>query len=209
MQNLRKLLMVILLPVMSVMAPGILAQEQPAATYKEIRPAQPTRSSDKVEVLEVFFYGCIHCYNLEPFVKQWLENKPANVEFYRMPVVFRDDYKPLAQAYYTAEKLGVLDKIHEQLFSAIHKDQRQLFTEGPLKEFFIEQGVDGDEFTRIFNSTEITTKVRQAEVMGRRYMIASIPTVIVNGKYLTSPAQALGQKELFEVIEQLVEMEKP
>jgi len=208
MQNLRKLLIVILFPVMSVMAPGILAQE-PAATFKEIRPAQPTRSSDKVEVLEVFFYGCIHCYNLEPFVKQWLENKPADVEFYRMPVVFRDDYKPLAQAYYTAEKLGVLDKIHEQLFSAIHKDQRQLFTEGPLKEFFIEQGVDGDEFTRIFNSAEITTKVRQAEVMGRRYMIASIPTVIVNGKYLTSPAQAQGQKELFDVIEQLVEMEKP
>ena len=208
MQNLRKLLMVILLPAMSAMAPGILAQE-PAATFKEIRPAQPTRSSDKVEVLEVFFYGCIHCYNLEPFVKQWLENKPADVEFYRMPVVFRDDYKPLAQAYYTAEKLGVLDKIHEQLFSAIHKDQRQLFTEGPLKEFFIEQGVDGDEFTRIFNSAEITTKVRQAEVMGRRYMIASIPTVIVNGKYLTSPAQAQGQKELFDVIEQLVEMEKP
>jgi len=208
MQNLRKLLMVILLTAMSAMAPGILAQE-PAATFKEIRPAQPTRSSDKVEVLEVFFYGCIHCYNLEPFVKQWLENKPADVEFYRMPVVFRDDYKPLAQAYYTAEKLGVLDKIHEQLFSAIHKDQRQLFTEGPLKEFFIEQGVDGDEFTRIFNSAEITTKVRQAEVMGRRYMIASIPTVIVNGKYLTSPAQAQGQKELFDVIEQLVEMEKP
>ena len=103
----------------------------------------------------------------------------------------------------------MLDKIHEQLFSAIHKDQRQLFTEGPLKEFFIEQGVDGDEFTRIFNSAEITTKVRQAEVMGRRYMIASIPTVIVNGKYLTSPAQAQGQKELFDVIEQLVEMEKP
>ena len=90
MQNLRKLLMVILFPVMSVMAPGILAQE-PAATFKEIRPAQPTRSSDKVEVLEVFFYGCIHCYNLEPFVKQWLENMPEDVEFYRMPVIFRDD----------------------------------------------------------------------------------------------------------------------
>lgn len=208
MQNLRKLLMVILLPAMLVMAPGILAQES-ADTYKVIRPAQPTRSSDKVEVLEVFFYGCIHCYNLEPFVTQWLENKPSDVEFYRMPVVFRDDYKPLAQAYYTAEKLGVLDKIHEQLFSAIHKDHRQLFTEGPLKEFFVEQGVDGDEFTRIFNSAEITTKVRQAEVMGRRYMISAIPTVIVNGKYLTSPAQAKGQKELFEVIEQLVEMERP
>src|SRR3989304_47558 len=197
MRNSGPAILSLFISVLAVLSPSLSAQS-PAETYKVIRPAQPTRSSDKVEVLEVFFYGCIHCYNLEPFVKQWLENKPADVEFYRMPVVFRDDYKPLAQAYYTAEKLGVLDKIHEQLFSAIHKDQRQLFTEGPLKEFFIEQGVDGDEFTRIFNSAEITTKVRQAEVMGRRYMIASIPTVIVNGKYLTSPAQAQGQKELFD-----------
>ena len=185
-----------------------LQAQAPADSYRVIRPAQPTRAAEgKVEVVEVFFYGCIHCYNLESFVQQWLESKPENVEFYRMPIVFRDDYRPLAQAFYTAEKLGVFDRIHEPLFSAIHKDQRKLFTDGPLRQFFIEQGVDAAEFDRVYNSAEIKTKVMQAEVMARRYMISSIPTIIVNGKYLTSPAQTGGQRELFTVIEQLVEME--
>lgn len=206
MRNFRAVVLFLFIPVLSLLSPGLSAQS-PTETYKEIKPAQPTRSGDKIEVLEVFFYGCIHCYNLEPFVKQWLVTKPDNVAFYRMPVVFREDYKPLAQAFYTAEKMGVLDKVHEQLFSAIHKERLQLFTEAPLKEFFVGQGINGDEFTRVYNSAEISTKVTQAEVMARRYMISSIPTVIVNGKYLTSPAMAGGQRELFTVIDQLVGME--
>ncbi|TAJ92586.1 MAG: thiol:disulfide interchange protein DsbA/DsbL [Gammaproteobacteria bacterium] len=203
MRYLRPVVLSLLIPVLSLVSPGLSAQSS-AETYKELKPAQPTRSGDKVEVLEVFFYGCVHCYNLEPFVRQWIETKPDNVAFYRMPIVFREDYKPLAQAFYTAEKMGVLDKVHEQLFSAIHKDRAQLFTEAPLKEFFVAQGINGDEFTRVYNSAEISTKVTQAEVMARRYMISSIPTVIVNGKYLTSPAMAGGQRELFTVIDQLV-----
>jgi len=207
MRSFRTVILSLFISVLAVLSPSLSAQS-PAETYKEIRPAQPTRSGDKIEVLEVFFYGCIHCYNLEPFVKQWLATNPDNVAFYRMPIIFREDYKPLAQAFYTAEKMGVLDKVHEQLFSAIHKDRRQLFTEAPLKEFFVGQGINGDEFTKVYNSAEISTKVMQAEVMTRRYMISSIPTVIVNGKYLTSPAMAGGQRELFTVIDQLTGMEK-
>jgi thiol:disulfide interchange protein DsbA len=204
MRRIQKLLLSLLL--LSVSS-GIAADQSLSGLYNEIRPAQPTRTGDKVEVLEVFFYGCIHCYNLEPHIKQWLEVKPEAAEFHRMPVIFRDDYKPLARAYYTAEKLAVLDRIHLQLFHAIHEEHRPLVTDAAIREFFIEQGIDSGEFDRTYNSNEIRTKVRQAEAMARRYMISSIPTIVVNGKYSTSPSQARGQKELFQVINQLVEKE--
>jgi len=177
-------------------------------TYKLIIPAQPTQTEGKIEVLEVFWYGCPHCYHFEPFLSEWLKTKPDDVEFRRMPGIFNKNWVPHARAYFTAEKLGVLGKIHSQLFDALHKDRKRIFTESELKDFFVSKGVDGDEFTRVYNSSEVETKFRQAFVMGQRYKITGVPAVIVNGKYMTSGSMAGSYENLLKTVDQLVDKER-
>ncbi|MBF8269083.1 MAG: hypothetical protein HW386_792 [Gammaproteobacteria bacterium] len=176
--------------------------------YTTIRPAQPTKTAaNKIEVVEIFYYGCIHCYSYEPYLMKWLQNIPANVEFRRMPVVFNKDQIPLAKAYYTAEKLGILEQIHHSLFEAINKNKRNIFEDDAIKAFFVEQGVDGDAFSRIYNSMEISTKVRQAEVVVRNYRIPHTPALVINGKYLTSPSMAGNFEKLEQTLTSLIAKE--
>ena len=176
--------------------------------YTRIIPAQPTQSVDKIEVLEVFWYGCSHCYDFEPYVKKWLLTKPDDVDFRRMPGIFSKNWVPHAKAYFTAVKLGVLDKIHTPLFEAIHQDRKRVHSEETLKDFFVSKGIDGDEFTKVYNSSEIETKFKQAFVMGQRYKLTGVPAVIINGKYMTSGSLAGSYDHLLKVIDDLVAKER-
>lgn len=184
---------------------GVQAADQP---YQIVEPAQPTHSGDKIEVTEIFWYGCPHCYAFEPYVEKWLKNKPDDVVFRRVPGVLGRDWMAHARAYYTAEQLGILDQIHRPLFDAIHKDRRKIFTGEQLRDFFAEHGVDKDEFTKIFNSPEVTEKIKQAFIEGQNYKVTGVPTVIVNGKYRTSASMAGSYQKLIDVIKQLVDMER-
>ena len=184
-----------------------IAQEDKDA-YTILRPVQPTQTAaGKVEVVEIFYYGCIHCYHYEPYIIKWLQQKPASAELRRMPVVFQASQIPLAKAYYTAEKLGILEKIHPALFEAINKNQRNIFTDDAIKAFFIEQGVKPDDFNQVYNSIEINTKVRQAEVMTKNYRVPHTPAVVVNGKYLTSPSMAGNYDALEHLLNKLIAKE--
>lgn len=176
--------------------------------YTYIVPVQPTQSVDKIEVLEVFWYGCPHCYDFEPHIQKWLKTKADDVEFRRMPGIFNKSWIPHAKAYFTAEKLGVLEKIHGPLFHALHNEKKRIYSENELKDFFISKGIDGDEFTRVFNSNEIETKFKQAFVMGQRYKITGVPTVIINGKYMTSGSLAGSYDNLLKTIDDLVDRER-
>lgn len=179
-----------------------------AQPYKRIQPPQPTQALDKIEIVEVFWYGCPHCFDFEPYLEKWLKNKPADVEFRRMPGIFRKSWIPHAHAFYTAVKLGVLDTVHKPLLDAIHKEKQRLFDEKELKAFFIKHGVDGDEFTRIYHSDETETKVKQAFVMGQRYGISGVPSIVINGKYLTSASLAGSLPDVLKVIDMLVDKER-
>ena len=176
--------------------------------YKLIIPVQPTQSDSKIEVLEVFWYGCPHCYDFEPHIENWLKDLPEDVEFRRMPGIFNKSWIAHAKAYFTAEKLGVLDKIHSPLFDALHRERKRIYTEDELKDFFISKGVDGDEFSKVFNSSEIETKYKQAFVMGQRYKITGVPAVIVNGKYMTSASLTGSYENLLKTIDELIVKER-
>ncbi len=176
--------------------------------YNIISPAQPTQTGDKIEVLEVFWYACPHCYDFESYVHEWLSKKPEDVTFRRMPGIFRKNWIPHAKAFYTAEKMGILDKIHTPLFNAIHKDKEQLFDDDSIKKFFIKQGVDKDELTKIYDSEEIDTKAKQAFVMGQRYKITGVPAVIVNGKYMVSGSTAGSFENVLKITDSLVDKER-
>lgn len=176
--------------------------------YVTISPAQPTQTGDKIEVLEVFWYACPHCFDFEPHISKWLASKPDDVEFRRMPGIFRKNWIPHAKAYFTAEKLGVLDAIHTPLFDAIHKYKKKIHDDGAIKKFFVKHGVDKDEFTKTYESDEVQTKVKQAFVMGQRYKLTGVPAVIVNGKYMVSGSTAGSFENVLKVINQLVDKER-
>jgi len=137
-------------------------------TYKRIKPAVPTQSGDKIEVVEIFWYGCMHCYAFEPYIDNWLKSLPADVEFRRVPGVLNKSWMPHARAYYTAEKLGVLERIHKPLFQALHRQRKRISTEDDLREFFVEKGVDAEQFTRSYHSQGVEIKVKQAFLAARR-----------------------------------------
>ena len=187
---------------------GLCAAESTNSTYKRIKPAMPTQSGDKIEVLEVFWYGCPHCYAFEPYVENWLKSLPADVEFRRVPGVLNRNWMPHARAYYTAEKLGVLERVHIPLFQALHKQRQRIFTEDELREFFIDKGVDGDAFTRAYHSQAVEIKVKQAYLSARRAGLTGVPAVIVNGKYLIGASTAGSYENLLGTIDQLIDKER-
>lgn len=180
-----------------------------AGMYQEIRPAQPTHSGNKIEVVEIFWYGCPHCYRFEPYLNKWLATAPDDVAFRRMPGILGSSWASHARAFFTAQKMGILDQIHEPLFEAIHKEGRRIFNDESIKKFIVDTtGVDGNEFTRIFNSKEIDIKMRQALISEQKYRITGVPSLVVNGKYLTNGTLAKSYENLIKVINHLVDVER-
>jgi thiol:disulfide interchange protein DsbA len=177
--------------------------------YISIKPPVATDNSSKVEVVEMFWYGCPHCYAFEPKLVAWLKHLPANVEFIRIPAIFPNHplWELHARAYYTAELLGVLDKTHEALFDAIHKKRQSLFTEDALANFYAKYGVDKKLFKETMHSFGVQMKVDRAKELSRRYGIDGVPTLIINGKYRTYASITNGEDGMLKVTDYLIEKE--
>lgn len=177
--------------------------------YTRLSAPQPTSSEEKIEVVELFWYGCPHCYHLEPFVENWLKNKPVDVEFVRLPAILGPGWELLAKGYYTAELLGVLDNIHRPLFDAIHEQKIKINDESALRAFFMKQGIPAADFDKTFNSFAVAVKVNNSRMMTRRYAITGVPTLIVNGKYSTGPSMVNnGNAGVMSVVDYLVGLER-
>ncbi|MDD2800814.1 MAG: thiol:disulfide interchange protein DsbA/DsbL [Methylobacter sp.] len=176
------------------------------AGYEAVTPAQPTKSTDKIEVIEFFWYGCPHCYSFEPSLSKWAKTLPKNVEFIRQPAVFSELWGKHAKAYFTAEALGVVDKVHSDLFDAVQAKQ-SLETEDELAKFFAAHGVKDSDFRTNYNSFLVDAKMRQAKTMAARYGVTGVPAIIVNGKYRTNATLAGSQEKMIDVINQLIKQE--
>ena len=183
----------------------LFAEDNPG--FELISPAQPTADPNKVEVIEFFWYGCPHCFEFEPTLKAWLKTKPENVEFIRIPAVFSEKWGRHAKAYYVAEALGVVDKVHDDFFDAIQVKNIELETEDQLAKFFSEHGVKESDFRDAFNSFMIDAKMRQAPQVAAKYGITGVPTIIVNGKYKTNGSLAGGHEKMIAVINELIKKE--
>jgi thiol:disulfide interchange protein DsbA len=175
--------------------------------YQLIQPPVPTETGDKIEVVELFWYGCPHCYHFEPVVKQWLRTKPDNVELRQVPAVFNELWALHARAFYTAEALGVLDKVHEPIFVAYHEQNNRLKDEDALAKLFALYGVSEEDFRKTFNSFYIDIKVRRAKALSKDYGIDGVPAMVVNGKYRTSGTLAGGQNQVMDVVDYLIGLE--
>jgi len=176
--------------------------------YVRLSPAQPTSSSpDQVEIAEFFMYSCIHCYNFEPYVQQWLMSKSDYVNFLRVPTVWNPTVRLHAQAFYAAEALGKGEEMHAPFFSEMHERNNYLQSEDAIAAFFSKFGVGREEFDKAFDSFSVHTKLQRADELARRYQVDSTPTIVVNGKYRTNASMAGGYDKLLELMNALAAAE--
>lgn len=186
---------------------------QAGRNYDVLVPAQPTNAAPgKVEVVEVFWYGCSHCYELEPFIDSWKKNKPANIELVRLPVTWNPPARLHARLYYTLLALKRED-LHTRVFDSVFRKNNPLIGRDEAStlelqvEWAKENGIDAASYTDAFNSMWVSTKLRQADELVQRYRVEGTPYVIVNGKYTTDVAKAGGQRELIALINDLAAAE--
>jgi len=205
--------------------PIILAQAEPAGADREwqfkegtnfvrMTPTQPTvGGADKIEVAEIFWYGCAHCYDFEAFINRWKADIPPNVRFVRIPAIWNPLVRMHAQLYYTEEVLEKNGKIADPetfraaVFAEYHRRGNRLASVESIAELFAKHDVSADDFNNTWNSFEVSQKMRVAQDLARRYNISSVPTVVVNGKYRTGAAEAGGYPKLLELIDELIERE--
>ena len=177
--------------------------------YQRLSPAQPTSSGpDQVEVAEFFMYSCIHCYNFEPFVQDWVSSKPSYVNFVRVPTVWNPLVRLHAQAFYAAEALGKGEEMHGPFFREMHVNGNYLDSEDAMADFFEDFGVSDADARGALNSFAVHAKVQRADELARRYRVTSTPSIVVNGKYLTNATMAGGYPALLELINELAASER-
>ena len=189
----------------SGLASATAAAEYSAGVEYIVVAQQPVETGDKIEVREFFWYGCPHCFHLEPVLNEWRKTMSPKAKFVRTPAIFRDTWEIHARAYYAYEALGMADKMGAAMFSAIHNKNRILGDEKSITAFAVEQGVDEKRFHDAYNSFSMAASLKHSMDLQGRYNISSVPAMVVDGKYITSAALAHGQEELMKVLDFLIE----
>lgn len=173
--------------------------------YETLTKPQPVSTGDQIEVRELFWYGCPHCFEFEPYIQRWQQNKPENADYVPMPALFRKDWEFHARSYYTFEALGMVDKLHIPFFEAIHKDRKTFESIEQLTEFTDKHDVDAKLVKETFESFAVETKTRQGKAALPGYEVTGVPAVIIDGKYRTSGQMAGDYDQLLKVIDFLVD----
>lgn len=174
--------------------------------YKKLPPEQVS-SGEKVEVQEFFWYGCPHCYSFEPYLKTWEKTKPANVELVRVPAIFRPEWEVQARAYYALSNMGKIDELHEKFFKAINKDKQRLDKKELIADFVEKNGVDRKAFLAEYDSFSVDGMARKAKKKIKAYQIQGVPSIVVNGKYLTSGSMAGSYDNMLKITNYLIAKE--
>ncbi len=177
-------------------------------TYVELSNPVPVAEPGKIEVVELFWYGCPHCYSFEPVINPWAEKLPADVHFVRIPAMFGGPWDAHGQMFLTLEAMGVENKVHSAVFNAIQKDRKPLTKPDEMADFLATQGVDKDKFLATFNSFAIKGQIVQAKELAKKYEVSGVPTMIVDGKYRFDLGTAGGPEQALNVADQLIAKER-
>lgn len=184
---------------------GLAAQAELIAgkDYELVTPPQAVESGKKIEVLEIFSYGCPHCFDLEADFSQWAKQQPKDVEVRRLPAIFRDSWIPLAKAYFAFDAMGLTDKLHGEFFNAIHVKHAHFDDDNAVFDWVEKQGVSRKAFSDTYSSFAIQSKAMRAKQLSKAYGITGVPAVIVDGKY-RAYVSAKGHAGLFATVDQLI-----
>lgn len=176
--------------------------------YIELSNPVPVSKPGKIEVVELFWYGCPHCYHFEPVINPWVDKLPEDVNFKRIPAMFGGPWDAHGQMFLTLEAMGVEHKVHAAVFDAIQNQRKQLTKPDDMAEFLATQGVDKDKFLATFNSFAIKGQVQQAKELAKKYEITGVPSMVVNGKYRFDLGTAQGPEGVLNVADQLIAKER-
>ncbi len=177
--------------------------------FSALSTAQGTSSSPgKIEVAEVFWYGCSHCYNLEPLLSDWMKKLPADVSFVRIPVMWNPTNEIHGRVYYTAEALGKVDQISPAMFKAIHVENRPMTDEKDIQRLFEQNGVSAADFNKTFRSFSVDSQLKRARDLTLRYRVQGVPLLVINGKYTTNGPEIRSQQDMLAVTEELIQRER-
>lgn len=177
--------------------------------YTLIEPAIPSDSPGKIEVLEFFSYGCIHCYKLHPFAKQWAAKAPAEVVFKRIPVTFdRPQMRPMAKLFYALEATGDLARLDDAVFAAVHDQKVNMATDAAVSKWAVSQGLDAKKFADAYNSFGVQNKVARGEQLTKAYRVQGTPQVYVDGRFAVRNEGVQGYGDIFQVTDKLIGLSK-
>ncbi len=171
--------------------------------YKVLNPPQPVTGGRKVEVLEFFFYGCSHCYHLHPALSAWEKRMPKDVELQYVPVIFRDNWEPMARTFYALEALGQRRQLHDALFDAWNVYNTDLSDEAKITEFVAKRGVDRAKFSAAYNSFSMGNKIVRSNQLVEGYRVLGTPTIAVDGKYIITGLQP---EDTIRVLDEVIKL---
>lgn len=187
------------------------AQNVPAVTLSEgknyrLIAQQPLEDPGRIEVIDFFFYGCPYCNNMRPMLESWRKALPADVVFRRTPAVRRDSWVPLARTFYTLELLGETERLHEEVYKSYHDEELSMSRSDVMADWAQRHGIDRARWLEAYNSAEVTRLVERARRMTEDYDIQGTPSLVIDGRYLTSSGMTDGVKQLVPVADQIVRM---
>ncbi|HSE12505.1 MAG TPA: thiol:disulfide interchange protein DsbA/DsbL [Rudaea sp.] len=190
-------------------APAAARQWVAGSDYLVLDPPQPTSTGDKIEVVEVFSYACPHCAHFQPYIDELKSKLPASAQFVLVPAVFNPSWEPFARAFYTAQALGLVDKTHQALFDALHRDHLPIGSIDALAKFYAGYGADAGNFLSTANSFVIDAKIARGNDLVRGYRVEGTPTLVVNGKYRVAmnSERSIGPAEAIQLTLYLVQQE--
>jgi thiol:disulfide interchange protein DsbA len=178
-----------------------------AQKYVQISTEKQQESKDII-IYEFFWYGCPHCYNLEPTMDRIEADLEKDTKVVKLPVALRDSWIPHAKLYYALKQMDKIDQVHNLIFEEIHLEDNRLNTEQQMIDFLGKHGIDTDKFMEKYNSFGTEARIKKASNLAKKYQIDSVPTIIINGKFLTSGSYVSSYDELYSVVNLLVERER-
>ena len=178
-----------------------------AQKYVQISTEKQQESKDII-IYEFFWYGCPHCYNLEPTMDRIEADLEKDTKVVKLPVALRDSWIPHAKLYYALKQMDKIDQVHNLIFEEIHLEDNRLNTEQQMIDFLGKHGIDTKKFIEKYNSFGTEARIKKASNLAKKYQIHSVPTLIINGKFLTSGSYVSSYDELYSVVNLLVERER-
>ena len=172
--------------------------------YRVIHP-QPVQVAGGIEVIDFFWYGCPYCNKLQPFLERWIKNKPADVTMRRIPVVLRDSWAPHARIYYTLEALGEVERLHQRVYLGYHVDELHMSKPEVMSEWAVRNGIDRARWDEAYGSADVKNKVEEARKLTRAYDITGTPSLVVQGRYLTSGNMALTLDSMLPILDGMIQ----
>ena len=202
--NRRKFVTLALTGALAAIAGPVAAQLVEGKNYARLKAPVPVETGKKIEVIEFFSYGCPHCAELETYLSRWLAKLPPDVQFRRVPVMFQERWINLGKIYYTLDALGDETKLSPDVFRAIHAQNVGLWKDTTFFDWAASKGVDRKKVEDVYNSFGVSGKMNRAKQLAQNYDIQSVPTVIIDGKFVTASDKVGTHAQLPAAIDELI-----